>query len=210
LVDAPDNLDPQPMPPIPPAEERVSFLASTTGKIVLGVVALVVVLAILGTIAWVFVFSAPSAGLTNGVVAATVKPVSTTTSASPSTSDTASAVEPQQKPLESTFTFRNVFAPTLAVPAPASTLSSITAESSSTTKVSASSVPQDTLFLVSIQTEDGKKTATFIWNGTTYTLSEGGTIPDTPWKVLEIGESTVVMLYGDTQVTLSTGQGLSK
>ena len=38
----------------------------------------------------------------------------------------------------------------------------------------------------------------------------GDPIADTPWKVVSIGDTSVVMLYGDTQVTLTTGQGLSK
>ena len=57
---------------------------------------------------------------------------------------------------------------------------------------------------------NGEKVATFIWNGQTYVLSEGESIPDSPWKVLEINDDSVVMLFGDTRVTLSTGQGLTK
>ena len=39
-------------------------------------------------------------------------------------------------------------------------------------------VPEDTLYLVSIQTVDGEKTATFIWNDSTYTLAEGDTFAE--------------------------------
>ena len=48
------------------------------------------------------------------------------------------------------------------------------------------------------------------WNGQTYTLAEGESIPNTPWQVLEINSSTVVMLYGDARITLSVGVGISK
>ena len=59
-------------------------------------------------------------------------------------------------------------------------------------------------------TVDGVKTATFVWNGASYTLAEDGEIPNSPWKVLQINSNSVVMLFGDTQVTLSTGEGLTK
>ena len=62
----------------------------------------------------------------------------------------------------------------------------------------------------SIQTVNGVKTATLIWNGTTYNAVEGDTLGDTPWKVLEVNSDSVLMLYGDTQVTLTTGQILTK
>ena len=50
----------------------------------------------------------------------------------------------------------------------------------------------------------------FGWNGTTYTLAEGEQVDDSPWKVLEINSDSVVMLFGDTRITLSTGQGITK
>jgi hypothetical protein len=71
-------------------------------------------------------------------------------------------------------------------------------------------VPADTLYLQSIQTTNGKRTATFIWNGATYTVGEGETLSGTPWKVVQIKENSAVMLYGDTEVTLTVAQGLSK
>lgn len=213
MVDAPNN-DFEPQPPMTPVvpESRPGFLASTTGKLVLGGAALLVVLIIVGVIAWVFLFNTPSSQV-GQVTTRVVNPSgSVITSGSPVTG-TDPVTEPQEKPLESTFTFRNVFAPTLKEPTPAAVVASITAPPVATGDDSAElvkSVPKDTLYLVSIQTVDGKKAATFIWNGALYSLGEGDTLSGTPWKVVEIGESSVVMLYGDTQVTLSTGQGLSK
>ena len=211
MVDAPNSPDPQ-QPAVPVAVERpAGFLASTTGKLVLGGIALVVVLVVIGAIAWAFLFNTPSSTPTGQGSSSTVQPGVSATKAAP-TSQTAPIVEPQEQPLESTFVFRNVFAPTLKAPTPASVVASAlasTASSSSSTSEKVD-VPKDTLYLSSIQTVDGKKTATFTWNGETYTLSEGETIKNTPWKVVEIGDSSVVMLYGDSQVTLATGQGLTK
>jgi len=208
VADIPDNLDPpQPVEPSGTSEQRVGFFGSTVGKVVLALAALVVVLIVIGLFAWFFLLnsSAPQSGPSS---ATTSSGGSTVTSGSAAASESIPPVEPQERPLESTFTFRNVFAPTLKQPTPAAEVASAT--SSSSTSESAESVPENTLYLKSIQTENGKKTATFIWNGQTYKLGEGDTIPDTPWKVVEIGDSSVVMLYGDTQVTLSPGQGLSK
>jgi hypothetical protein len=35
-------------------------------------------------------------------------------------------------------------------------------------------------------------------------------VGDTPWKVLSISDTSVVMLFGDDRVTISVGQGLTK
>ena len=222
MVDAPNNLDPQ-QPTVPVTEEKpASFFTSTLGKIVIGGVALVVALAVIGTLVWMAFFNAPASQPPGRVVSRIVTP-----GASSAASTTASAAEsepitdPQDKPLESTFTFRNVFAPTVKKPTPDSVIASLTAPVVTTSTASASSgsgstsdllskTDKDTLYLVSIQTVDSQKTATFIWNGSLYTLNAGDTIPDTPWRGVSIGDSSAVMLYGDTQVTLTTGQGLSK
>jgi len=208
VVDAPNSPDPQ-QPAVPVAVERpAGFLASTTGKLVLGGIALVVVLVVIGAIAWAFLFNTPSSAPTGQGSSSTPQPGVSATKAAP-TSQTAPIVEPQEQPLESTFVFRNVFAPTLKAPTPASDIASALASTTSSSEEKVD-VPKNTLYLSSIQTVDGKKTATFTWNGETYTLSEGETIKNTPWKVVEIGDSSVVMLYGDSQVTLATGQGLTK
>ena len=222
MTDLPNSLDSQ--PPAPTAEPRgfAGFFATTTGKLVVGAVALIVVVLVVGAIAWAFLFNSGSAGSPQTQTQTIVPAVSSTASGSASAANPAPIVEPEETPLGTTFTFRNVFAPTLKeeFPAPepaASTSTSSTSTSSgsssssgSTTTSSTVKVPADTLYLQSIQTESGSKTATFVWNGSTYTLKEGESIPNSPWKVLTIGSSSVVMLFGDTQVTLSTGQGLNK
>ena len=104
--------------------------------------------------------------------------------------------------MSATFTFRNVFAPSIKPPVPA-------AEETTSTATGSTDSP-DTLYLTDIVSTDSGRNAVFVWNGTTYTLPEGGTIPGTPWKVVSIGTDSVVMLYGDSQVTLTLGQGISK
>ena len=206
MVDAPNNLDPNPSPAPAGAGKPGGFLGSTTGNLILGGIALFAVLVVVGLIAWTFFFSGANPGSTAPSTSAGQQAASAVTSSSPA--QTAPIVEPQEKPLESTFTFRNVFAPTMKAPAPPPPPTTETAASSSSSATV--EVPANTLFLESIQTENGEKTATFIWNGATYKLSEGDTISGTPWKLVEINGDSVVMLFGDSQVTLSTGQGITK
>lgn len=210
MADTPNSIDPQ----LPSADDgqKPPFLATSTGRIVVIGGALVAVI-IIAVVVGLFVLNSGFFGQGGGaaVVQQTV-PVGGI--ASKSASETgAPIVDPPRKPLESTFTFRNVFAPTVKRPVEATLTVGSTDTSSSGSSTSSGDtvdVPDDTLFLESIQTTDGQKTATLIWNDQKYTVGEGDTIADTPWKVLEINDGSVVMLYGDTEVTLTVGQGLSK
>lgn len=101
------------------------------------------------------------------------------------------------------FTFRDIFEPLLKpLPKPP-------APSDTDTDTATPSSP-GTLYLNDIVTEDGVLKAVLELDGDTYTLAAGGTIPDTPWKVLKVTSTQVTMLYGDTQVTLTIGQGITK
>jgi hypothetical protein len=129
----------------------------------------------------------------------------------PTTTSTASIdSSPTERPADDfadTFAFRNVFQPTVKITlTPDPNLVDSTDGSTPATV----DVPQDTLLLSSVSTVDGSPVANLVWNGATYALGEGDAIPDTPWQVLSISGDTVVMLYGDSRVTLTVGQGISK
>jgi len=178
-------------------EPKPSFLSTTAGKVVIGGIVVLVVLGALAAIAIVFVFG-------QGAEDATDAPVVTQeTSATASGGDVETPTERPAAPLEDTFAFRNIFQPTIKV-----TLTPV--EDDGTTDGTTVDVPENTLYLVGVSTVDGEPVAELIWNGETYFLSEGDTIAGTPWKVLSISGDTVVMLYGDTRVTLTVGQGISK
>jgi len=185
------------------ADKRTnSFLGTTLGKIVVGGAIVVVVLAALGAIAYFFMFSgSEDSGLKNPIVT-TVETSSTVPGAEEGT-----PTPRPEPPLEDTFAFRNIFMPTIQV-----TLSPVEGDgtSSSSGNGSTADVPADTLFLAGVSEVDGEPVAELIWNGQTYSLSEGESIPGTPWQVLSISGDTVVMLFGDTRVTLTVGQGISK
>jgi hypothetical protein len=160
-------------------------------------------LAIAGVIIVIFAFGGVAGYLKSGGV------VVTSTTAVSSVSATASAtaapvVEPPEKPLTSSFTFRNVFAPSIKAPVPPS------AETNSATSSSGSTNSKDTLYLIDIVSNDAGRQGVFVWNGETYTEGDGAVIASSPWKVLKVNADSVLMLYGDTQVTLTLGQGISK
>jgi hypothetical protein len=179
-----------------------SLLSTTTGKLMVGGIAVVAVLGALAAIFMIFVLN-PASDDPNDVL---VPPVAVTTG---TVSAEASPTRRPADDFEDTFAFRNPFQPTIKI-----TLTpEVTADGGDGTVDGGDSVvdvPEDTLFLSSVSTIDGVDVANLVWNGTTYSLSEGESIPDTPWQVLSISGGTVVMLYGDSRVTLTVGQGISK
>lgn len=174
------------------------FLSTTMGKIVLGGAALVVIGAAIVAILLLFVFNQDD--VTNVPV---IIPTETTVTTSAGESE---PMERRPDDWVDTFAFRNIFEPTSKV-----TLSpEVSADGSGTTSETVDAdIPDDTLFLSSITTVDGVLVANLVWNGATYALPEDGTIPGTPWKVVSVTGDTVVMLYGDTRITLGVGQGIS-
>jgi type IV pilus biogenesis protein PilP len=184
------------------------FLNSKAGKIIVGVAAVVVVVGVLGIIGASFLGSdtppdaATSAGSTSGGAAVT-KPVT----------PVSEVKVPDDVEFDDVFTYRDVFVPTVVLVSTTSTSTSTSNSSTTNTNTSTTSqtsTPENTLVLEDIATENGEPVAVLSWNGETYTLAEGESIPNTPWEVLEINSSTVVMLYGDARITLSVGVGISK
>jgi predicted lipid-binding transport protein (Tim44 family) len=67
----------------------------------------------------------------------------------------------------------------------------------------------NTLTLLEIIDENGVRKAVVQLGATKYTLAAGESIGGSPWQVVSVGTSSAVMLYGDTQITLTVGQGIS-
>lgn len=188
-----------------PQSGMAGFLGSTTGRIILGAVA---VLVILGAAAAIFLTFFSGTGTTGSTPPVTPPP------AAPSTAPPSEVESPTVRnpvPLQDTFTFRNIFRPTISPPG-TETADAGDGASGDTSGTGSGTVsyPDNTLVLLSIKTVDGEPVGTFYWNGTEYTAGEGDRLGDTPWRVIEISGNSAVMQYGDTRVTLSVGQGLSK
>ena len=184
----------EPGMPGPEIKRDAGFMASTTGKVVVGVVALFVLLGIAGVIVFVFAFGGVVGLIKSGGAASTTAAQSVVSSTAVS-ADAVPVVEPARKPLTASFTFRNVFAPSVKP---------------STVETDSSTSAPDTLYLTDIVTVGADRQGVFVWNGVTYTAGKDAAIGDSPWQVVEVGTDSVLMLYGDTQVTLTLGQGYSK
>jgi hypothetical protein len=165
-----------------------TFFGSTTGRIVIIVVALAMLAVILGIVGTIVVgWLLGSSGEQGPVVTAQPSTTSTATPAPavPTVSD------------RDVFTPRNPFQPIFLPAVPTST---------STTET-ASSDP-NTLSLLRIVDENGVRHGVFSIGSTEYTVSAGETLGETPWKAVSIGVSSAVMMYGDTQIVLTVGQGV--
>jgi len=194
-----------PLEPLDAEPAKQGFLNTTTGKLVVGGVAIVLILGAIGAAFFFFIL--------NGAVDGSVQLTTSATGSSTATSSveaTQTPENPAERSLASTFTFRNVFAPTVKRTYESATTTSDTASTDSSGTGASVDVPADTLYLQSIISENGEPKAVFIWNGQTYTVGEGEQVADSPWKVLQINSDSVLMLYGDSQVTLSVGQGVGK
>jgi hypothetical protein len=66
----------------------------------------------------------------------------------------------------------------------------------------------DTLTLQQITEENGVRKGVFSIGEASYTVAAGEQLGTTPWQAVSIGSSSAIMMYGDTQITLTVGQGV--
>jgi hypothetical protein len=195
-----DQFGAQPQVQTAAPEGSASFLRSKAGKILLGLAVLVLLLALAAFAVFNFLLDS-----SDDLTATLVKqPVS---SATPDSSETIEPEAPEVVAVEEVYTYRDIFEPTIVL---ASSTSAGSSSDSGGDTSSDTSSAENTLVLQDISTENGEEVAVLVWNGETYTLAEGEEIPGTPWKVLTINESSVVMQYGDQPITLTVGVGVSK
>lgn len=183
--------------------KRPGFLSTATGKIV----AIVVGLGVLGIVAGIAV--AIVLYVFGGQVAEEVgeqleQPPAAAESATPTATPEVKTPAAEIGNAE-LFTFRDIFEPLIKVASATTTTSLSTGTTDTVTPTST-----NTLYLDGVVTEDGVLKAQLRYNGQSYTLAAGGVIASSPWQVLRVSSTSVVMLYGDVQVTLGVGQGISK
>ncbi|MDO9556776.1 MAG: hypothetical protein Q7J82_04265 [Coriobacteriia bacterium] len=119
------------------------------------------------------------------------------------TTETAEAAQPADAVANSeVFTFRDIFEPLIVLVDDTTTTTTTTDTANTTTT--------GTLYLLSVEVQDGNYMAVLSLNGVTYTLGDGERVGDTPWQVVTVREDSVVMIYGETQVVLTIGQGITK
>jgi hypothetical protein len=184
-----------PMPPqdVPVPGDPANSAAGSQGKrVVIIVIAVIAFLVVAAVAAWAFTsFFGTSAD--DGV-----EPMVTQSDTSSTESSAEEKYVPSSpKPVE----LKSVFTPEEPE------VGTTTGTDGGTTTV----VTSGTLYLRAILVfDDGHSEADFLYGDTNYVLAVGERIPDTPWEVLSIGTNSVVMLYGDTQVTLIAGQTITK
>jgi len=191
--------------PVDPVADEGGLRSSSRGKLIIVVAAVVGFLLIAGlAVGAFFIFFAGEAVDQAGeLVQGTVGSVPTTGTAGGGEA-VAAAVEPAPASLSDVYTFRDIFRP-LIVPKPEEDdTDGVSGEETVTPEVE-----PDVLFLQDIVSEDGVTYAVLIWNSQTYQLPQGAAILNSPWQVLSIGSESVTMLYGDEQVVLIVGQGIT-
>jgi hypothetical protein len=172
-----------------------AFFATTLGKIVLIGGAVVLLLAIITVVAGI-VLGTVGFSLFQEAVNEVPGSVVTTQTAG---SLTATAALPAVPVIENSevFTPRDPFQP-VVIPA-----SAIEVEAGG-----ASADDDNTLTLLEIIEENGARRAVLRLGATNYTLAAGERLGTTPWKVVSVGTTSVTMLYGDSQIVLTVGQGV--
>lgn len=201
---------------VPRAHGTRGFFASTAGRILVIVFAVIVLIGIALVVGYLVLGStlfgnapesavAPPPAAAPQPAASTASTSSVATGAPQATSVATSSVATVPPPPVPDTDNRDVFTPRdpfkpIAAPVIVSSSSGSSSSSSS----------DNTLVLTDITSENGTKKAVVTYNGKTYTVAEGETVDSSPWKVLEINNSSVVMLFGDVKVTLTIGQGITK
>ncbi|TDB38939.1 MAG: hypothetical protein D9V44_04510 [Actinobacteria bacterium] len=193
----------QPVAAVPVEAAAPAKKTSKGLLIALGALAILVVIGAVAAVLVLFVFQTST---DNSVEVRVPEGQTAQAGTSATTTETAEAGSPAAAVSNSeVFTFRDIFAPLVGA-----TSTETSATETTTDTVVPGDYAADTLYLIAIGSESGVPSASMIWNSQTYTLNEGDTIPNTPWKVFDIRTSDVIMLYGDQQVVLSVGQGISK
>jgi len=198
------------VPEAPDAPEKKQGFFSTSGGRLVAIVGALALLAIIGgVVAAVVLGSLFSDAVDDAVVEVTEG--GQTDEGSQSATTTVEASSPAAEVRNSEiFTFRDIFDPLLEPLPDSSTSTDATSTSDTDDTDTVTPDTQDVLYLDGVVTEDGVMKAELRYNGTTYTLGPGEGIPGTPWEVLKVSSTSVTMLYGDVQVTLAVGQGITK
>jgi hypothetical protein len=185
-----------PEAPAPPKPGGVKgFFATTLGKIVIIGGAIVVLLTIVTVVA-VIVLGAIGVGLVEQAVndtAGSVPPAQVTGSQAATSAVAAVPVIANSEVFTPRDPFQRVVVPKSAM---------------ATAGVDASEDDAHTLTLLEIIEENGVRKAVLRLGATMYTLAAGEQLGTTPWKVLAVGSNSVTMLYGDSQIVLTVGQGV--
>lgn len=190
------------------------FFATTVGKIVVIGLAVTALLTVIGIVAFIVLGTMAVNTIQDQLVDPSGVSTQTPTGGG-AVAATATAPVPDIQNRD-VFTPRNPFTP-LVLPAsffpdvPSSSTSTGTSGGSSGGGSTSTSetVSEQTLVLDDIITDNGTRKAVLTLGGTQMTVAAGEQLGSSPWRVISVGTTSVTLLYGDEQVVLSVGQGIS-
>jgi hypothetical protein len=192
-----------------PVEQPVpkGFLATPAGKLIVIGSAVAALLVVLGVVGGLVVLNLGKDAV-EGSMVKTVKTASAKAAPAVATQTAEATAAPKiVMPVtnKDVFTSRDPFEPVVRPVAPQEPSASTTGSAAETR-----TLEPNTLILQDIITVDGVQKAMLVWDGKDYTLAAGDVIAGTPWKLLSMTKTSVTMLYGDVQVTLSIGEGVGR
>jgi hypothetical protein len=206
----------QASPPGPAGPKKTGFFSTRNGRLVMIAGAVAALLVVAGVAAALFI---AVLGVFANKPQAPVPAASTAQApaASTTSSESVAGASPSEVAIApitnvDVYTVRDPFQPVISQQVATATASTSTTSSSTTTSSSSSTTTgtagdENTITLVSID-DDGQ--ATFTVGNATYVAGAGERLGTTPWQVVSIGDDYAVVLYGDEQVTLIVGEGISK
>lgn len=106
--------------------------------------------------------------------------------------------------------FRDPFEPLIESTSSAFTASGSSQESTQTGSGDELIRASDTLYLADIFSRDGQQYATVIYKGQAYDVKAGDMIDSSPFQVIDIGDGSITILYGDNRLTLQLGEQIVK
>jgi hypothetical protein len=190
-------VDVEPVPAAP--SEKKSFLSAGSSKVVIIAAALGALAVIAGIVIVlvVFVFGKSVADQ----VDVTIDP--SPPAATVETTETVASGPAEAVANAEVFTFRDIFEPLIVLSVDTTTTTTSDPDTANTTTTG-------TLYLTRTFLQDSAWMAEFSLDGVTYTLGDGDRVGDSPWQVVTVSDGSAVMLFGDTRVVLTVGQGITK
>lgn len=92
----------------------------------------------------------------------------------------------------------------------ASTISAVTNSPASTSTPAGVAVIPQVLSLQGISNSGGTKVASVLYQGTAYQVRTGDQVGASPFQIIEVGDTSISLLYGDDRLTLQLGDEIVK
>lgn len=201
-------------------KEQLQELQKTTvGKVIIVAVPLVIIAIIFLVVFMVVLNNNPETGSST---AANQLPAASSSSSPTAEQNAGETTPPANEEKEPTYSENlDVFQPrdpfqspieeeTATTTAPASSTTETASSTSTSTANTSSQTATKLLLLESTYNKDGQMYARMKYGEDSYEVKAGDQIDTSSYKVLKVENSSVILLYGDDQLTLAVGQEVYK